>query len=144
MARPKKTSSRSLKKAEIIYDALNLRKAGLQYRDIALSLTKKYGMEISLSFVYRGVKDSLNKLKEETQEVAEQMRHLDELRLGDAIRAIYPEVLAGNVSAIDRLVRIIERRARMYGYDAAIKTENLIEFPEPIRFILRDKEPNNE
>jgi hypothetical protein len=141
MAGIKKTSPRRLRKAELTYDALMLRKAGLQYREIANTLSKKYDMSISLGFCYRAVMDSLTKLSEETQEVADQMRRIDELRLGDAIRAVYPQVLNGNLQAIDRLVKIVERRAKMYGYDAP--TSVSVSMPEPILFVCDNEENKN-
>jgi hypothetical protein len=138
MARLRRTSPKYLRKAEIAYDALSLRKAGLQYREISNTLSKKYNMPITLSYCYRAVMDSLTQLSEETQEVAEQMRRLDEMRLGDSIRAIYPAVLNGNFQAIDRLVKIVERRAKMYGYDAP--TSVSVSMPEPILFVCENEE----
>jgi len=47
----------------------------------------------------------------------------DLARLEVALLAIWPKVKAGQYQAIDRLVRLLERKARMLGYEAPTQAE---------------------
>lgn len=100
--------------------------AGLNYRQIA------EGLQVSLGTVASDVKAIFKRWKDETIHDADNCRTLDLARIDIAINAIIKDVEAGQLGAIDRLVRLLERRARMIGYDS----------PEKIDLNDSTKDPN--
>ena len=96
--------------------ALTLRKAGVSYWGIAEALGYK-----DASGAWRAVKAALKKT---LQEPADELRTLELSRLDDMLKAIAPHVAAGNLTAIDRALKIQERRARLLGLDAPVKQEH--------------------
>lgn len=92
--------------------ALELRKAGVSYQTIADTLG--YG---GPSGAFKAVQTAL---KTTLREPAEELRSLEMERLDQAAFAIAAQVRAGNLGAIDRLLRIMERRAKMLGLDRMI------------------------
>ena len=95
--------------------ALTLRKAGAGYQAIADALGYK-----DHTGAWRAVKSAL---KRTLQEPADELRTLELARLDDMAKAIAPHVAAGNLTAIDRNLKIMERRARLVGLDAPAKTD---------------------
>ena len=65
--------------------------------------------------------EELSLLRKTIQEPANDLRALEIHRLDEALRAIWQEVKKGNLFAIDRFLKISERRSRLLGMDA--KTE---------------------
>jgi hypothetical protein len=99
--------------AERARQALELRKAGAQYADIATTLGYA-----DASGAYRAVSRALAKL---TAEPAAELRELELLRLDRMLQAIWDQVIRGNHGAVDRALRIGERRAKLLGLDAPQK-----------------------
>jgi len=97
--------------------ALELRRQGLRYEQIA----SKLGIDVSNAWrlVMRAYQRSLKQNDAE----AEFNRKLDLERLDAALAAIWPQVNAGKGWAIDRLLGILERRARLLGLDSPQKQE---------------------
>lgn len=106
-------SQKCIAAAERARQALELRKAGAQYADIATTL--RYA---DASGAYRAVARALARL---TAEPAAELRELEVLRLDRMLQAIWDQVIRGNHGAIDRALRIAERRARLLGLDAPQK-----------------------
>jgi len=113
-----KTSKRRLKARERWLSALELRKQGLTFEAIAKELGYKGGAPAA----YKAV---MTALKETLREPAKELRDLEAARL-DTIQ----QKLSDNVGpdkeelpVIDRLLRIMERRAKLLGLDAARDTE---------------------
>lgn len=113
MAGESKTSERRLKAHEKQIRALELRKEGYTFKQIG----KKLGYR-SLSGPYDAV---MKALKETLREPAQELRDLEAERL-DAIQ----NRIWGNtgpdkegLQGIDRLLRIMERRAKLLGLDLA-------------------------
>ena len=93
--------------------ALELRKAGVSYQQIADAIGYK-----DASGAWRAVKAGLKKT---LQEPADDLRKLELERLDSAAAAIYPSVKQGQYGAIDRWIKIMERRAKLLGLDAPTK-----------------------
>ena len=55
--------------------------------------------------------------------VAKRAFELDLQRLDDLLKVLYPRALKGDDGAVDRVIRVIERRARMFGYDKGSEKE---------------------
>lgn len=71
----------------------------------------------------RYVLSELENLADKCREEAAQVRDLELQRLDALYLVAYAEVEGGNVPAIDRCLRIMERRAKLLGLDAAEKVD---------------------
>jgi hypothetical protein len=79
---------------------------------------------LKLVGITRVCKTTLNSaLKKTVQEPADELRTLEVERLDAAAAAIYPSVKQGQYGAIDRWIKIMERRAKLLGLDAPTKTD---------------------
>jgi len=118
MAAPESaTSKRKMKGLERERAALELRKAGATYRAIGEALG------ITPVGAYRAVMRAIAKLNARVLEEAEAVRRLELERLDDLLLAMWPQAKKGNQGAVDRVLRIMERRARLLGIDAPVKQE---------------------
>ena len=111
------TSAQNCKAKDRQVDALSLRKQGLTYSAIA----EKLGVSKASAVAY--VQKALKELAEECKEEAEQVRDLELARLDDLYVVAAKRVAAGSEPAIDRCLRIMDRRARYLGLDAAEKVD---------------------
>ncbi|MDD2920990.1 MAG: hypothetical protein PHQ36_01780 [Anaerolineales bacterium] len=107
------STSQQIKAIDKHSQALKMRQAGASYDDIARALNYK-----SASGAYNAIKSALKKT---LQEPADELRFLELSRLDEALKAIWPDVKKGSLFAIDRFLKIGERRSRLLGLDA--KTE---------------------
>lgn len=103
--------------AERRLKALELRTAGASYRAIAAQLG------VSHQQAYEDVAHELEVLAERSQAEAAHVRTLELERLDAMTVAIWQQVRAGNQGAIDRALRVMERRAKLLGIDAPAKEE---------------------
>lgn len=97
--------------------ALELRRQGLRYEQIAAHL----GIDVAAA--WRHVMRAYQRSLKQNDDLAEFNRKLDLERLDAALAAIWPEVSAGKGWAVDRLLGILERRARLLGLDSPQKQE---------------------
>jgi len=105
-----KTSKRRIKAVERQRDALELRKAGATYQQIADQLRFR-----GPSGAYKSV---MSALKKTLQEPARDVRLLELSRLDALYVEVYRMARQGVLGAVDRCLRIMERRARLMGLDA--------------------------
>ncbi|MDI6898856.1 MAG: helix-turn-helix domain-containing protein [Methanolinea sp.] len=112
-----KTSKRSLVSEEKRQRALDLRRAGVPYRDIAREIGVSPGQ------AYKYVVSGLRQIRERNAELAEDVRTLERLRLDNLFQHAFNAVLQGDLSAIDRCIKVMDRRARMDGLDAPSRSE---------------------
>jgi len=103
-------SPRRIKSTERQRQALELRKAGATYEMIA----EKLGFR-GPSGAYEAIKAALEKT---LRPPADELRQLESERLDALLLAVYPQARQGNLGAVDRVLRIMERRARLLGLDA--------------------------
>lgn len=103
--------------------ALILRKQGGSYRLIAAQLRGTDGVSkrYSEGAAHADVIAELNRLNAENSESAEELRRLEEERIDQMLAAIYPQANNGDLFAIDRVLRLMERRAKYRGLDAPTK-----------------------
>lgn len=93
--------------------ALALREAGGTYQSIADTLGYK-----SRQSAYDAVNRELKKLAEQNTATAEQLRALELQRLDSMQLIAWAQATKQkNLAAIDRVIRISERRAKLYGLD---------------------------
>lgn len=114
--RKDKTSTITINKREKSIRALELRKAGVSYDMIAQQLGYS-----NRSSAHRAV----SKLLDATEkEVVGDLREMELRRLDDLFRSMYPLALKGNFAAVDKCLKIMERRSKITGLDAPEKTQS--------------------
>lgn len=112
---PKKTKSAVIEKRRRAVAANLL--AGLNYRDIA------EGLNVSVGTVSGDVKALMTQWREDQAKDVGDHVAIDLRRMDMAINAIWDDVKAGKLQAIDRLLKILERRSKMLGYDKPDKVD---------------------
>ena len=90
--------------------ALKLRETGVSFAEIAAQLG--YPSENAAN------KAVLAALRREVHEEANQLRTLEGLRLDEMQAGLWGKASHGNVGAVMAVIKIMERRARLFGLDA--------------------------
>ena len=104
--------------AERRVKVLEMRKAGFTFRQIGGQL------DINEAQAYRDLARILSDILELARPDAVALRTLELERLDDLQKTLWRQAKAGNLGATDRLLRIMERRARLLGLDAPTKEEH--------------------
>ena len=118
MPKAPKTSPQKVRSTVRSRAALDLRAQGFSYSDIADRLG------IGRSTAHRYVTQELAYLAQECREEAVHVRDLELQRLDDLYLIAYRAIIDGyDLPAIDRCLRIMERRAKLLGLDAAQKVD---------------------
>lgn len=113
-----KSSVRRIHTTEKTLKALELRKRGLNYTQIG----EKLGCARSTACRY--VLSELENLADKCREEAVHVRDLELQRLDELYLIAYRAISDGNdLAGIDRCLRIMERRAKLLGIDAAAKVD---------------------
>ena len=115
MGQPHNTRPDNLIAAERALQAMELRKHGFTYDAIG----KEIG--VTRQRAYQIVKNELEALREECSEIAEDIVKIELERLDIMLVGAWPNATTGDVTAIDRVLKIMERRARLLGLDAPAK-----------------------
>lgn len=108
-----------LERRDKMAKALELRKEGKTYRDIADDLGYT-----NPGNAYRAVQDAL---KEVTREPAEEVLQLELSRLDMLLTAMLPYAMQGDEKAVLRVLNIMDRRAKYLGLDDAIPPDTSAE-----------------
>lgn len=114
-----RTSARKLTAAERRAQAVALRVSGATYQQIAAKLG------VTDSAAHKLVAEALATARRVTAATADELRDLETLKLDAMELSIATQVNAGHLGAIDRKLKIMERRARLWGLDAPTKASNL-------------------
>ena len=116
MMQQAKTTPVVIDKRERAVKALELRKAGISYEIIAQRLGYS-----NRTAAYRAV----SRLIESTEkEAVTDLREMELRRLDDLFRALYMKAIGGDLGAVDRCLKIMERRAKIAGIDAPEKSQS--------------------
>jgi hypothetical protein len=112
-----RASEKKVKLAERRQRAIALRKAGASYRAIAQAIVKDFPdfPNYTESMACKDVHSVLEELNDQALEDAEIMRRLESERLDLASMAIARQVQAGDLQAVDRWIKLIEARAKLWG-----------------------------
>lgn len=105
--RPKKTQLDDVIQRE--QEVIRLRRQGMQWDDIAKAVG--YSAPSTAYEVYQRA------LKRIVKEDVEAIRELENTRLDTALSAIWPQVLAGDLPAVQTLIKVMDRRAKLNGLD---------------------------
>lgn len=97
--------------------ALELRMAGMSYYYIS----KELG--VSKSTAFSDVQKALKEIQSRYTEVAENIRTIELARIERLILGIWHSARKGDLQAIDRINRLMERKSRLLGLDAPTKQE---------------------
>jgi predicted DNA binding protein len=97
-------------------EAFELRKAGGSLQQIG----DKIG--VSKQAVSQMLKRVLADLVSATMEDAEDVRHMEVERLDALLLGLWQKARAGNEGAVDRVLRIMQRRSELLGLDAPRRT----------------------
>ncbi len=111
-----KTDSRSTSAAERRAQAFKSRLSGCTFQAIGAALG------ISKQAAHGLIKRELVRLTAETERDAPVLRALELERLDSLIQACWEKAMAGDLGAVDRLLKISERRARFLGLDSPVQT----------------------
>ena len=98
--------------------ALSLRQAGASFRDIGNQLS------VSRQQAYRDVDQALTELAQYQRQKAEKLRALELARLDRLLLGVWPRAQGGDLGAVDRAVKIVERIDRLLGLDAPSQVEH--------------------
>ena len=98
--------------------AFELRKSGLTYYEIGLQLG------ISKQAAHQHVKKHLNEIASKVTELAKEVMTIELNRLDDMVFALYEKARSGDVSAIDRILKIMDRRAKYLGLDVVSQSDD--------------------
>jgi hypothetical protein len=110
MSGESKASENRITAAERRVEALALRKAGLGYTAIAAQLGYA-----GPSGAYKAIATALGEL---TREPARELVNLEVARLDDLLLGLWGDARKGNVAKVDRVLKIMQRRADLLGLDA--------------------------
>ena len=125
--------------------ALALRRGGMSYRMIADRLRGKDGVPDNYAHTtaYKDVMAMLTEETEHQRELADQIRELELQRLDAMLMGLWNDAQRGNHGAVDRVLRISERRAKLLGLDAPVRTDITSDGePMNVRVILRANDDN--
>jgi len=95
--------------------AVSLRTAGASFERIG----KELGCSTSQAF--RLVDNALKQARSQTREKTTEIVQLELRRLDRLLLALWPDAIKGDVSRVDRVLRIMERRSKLLGLDAPQK-----------------------
>lgn len=115
-----KEASRKLVAAERKVDILRMRREGHTFEEIG----EKLG--ISRQRAGQVVVEELTKLSSEIEAEARIAAVMESERLDNLTRILYPKATKGNLQAIDRLLKVMERRARLFGLDAPSRIDSRV------------------
>jgi hypothetical protein len=99
-------------------EALDLRKAGFSYAAIGNRL------QVSGEQARLDVMAALKQLSEHQDTETAEYRSLELERLDRMLVSVWSDALKGHLGAIDRVLKISERRSRLMGLDAPVKQEH--------------------
>lgn len=105
----KHANAKEFERAERKKNAVELRLAGASYRDI--------GNALGCSTV-TAMNDCKEALAEIPMQQADEMRTVELSRLDRLQRAVWGKAIKGDLQAVDRALKIIDRRAKLLGLDA--------------------------
>lgn len=95
--------------------ALNLRLAGASYAQIGREL------DIPRATAYKTVQTALQEIRDNYRETATEVMGVELARLDALTVMLWKKAAGGEPAATDRILRIMERRAKLLGLDAPTK-----------------------
>jgi hypothetical protein len=103
--------------------ALEFRAMGLTYKEVFQAMLMHFGAEAlpgsyDNRYAYRDCKEEMDRLRADTMESAAQMRWIEQERLDMLQSRLMPLIMSGKtpeLKAVDRVLRIMDHRAKLFG-----------------------------
>jgi hypothetical protein len=124
------TSPAMIQSAEFRRAALELRKEGNTYARIA-EMLQEQGITKTPRAVEKAIKRAISEI---TREIAEEVKVLELERLDMLLVPAMEKAVAGDLAAIDRVLKIMDRRARYLGLDVTPARDE--SDPDEIRMLM--------
>lgn len=96
--------------------ALQLRRSGLSFERIGAAIG------VTRQAAHQMVKVSMEHARSQISASADELRAEEVSRLDGMLEAVWKKAIKGDVQAIDRVLKIGERRAKLLGLDAPVRT----------------------
>lgn len=134
---------------------VQLRESGATWEAIATALMQNYGEDRLPSgwdrrYAYKDFHRRLEKIQKESEEAVRNVREMELRRLDRMQRALWERATNGDTDAIDRILRIQKRRAKLLGLDSPEKVDLKIDeidwdslSDEQLRRIAEGEPPEN-
>ena len=110
-----KTHARRIEAQEKRRKAVELRRAGVSYAQIAAQL------DMARSSVHKTVSKALAELQADLDDQARLLQAQEADRLDHLQVKLWARALGGDVAAIDKVLKLMERRARLLGLDQPLR-----------------------
>jgi hypothetical protein len=125
----------AVERAERTAKILELRKQGMTYREIG-----EY-VGISMETARLTVQKVMQQYIEDAKDSQHEIIMLELLRLDDMLFAVYESARGGDLKAVDSVLKVMERRAKLLGLDAQVttRTVQLSVTPEQIQRMSDDE-----
>lgn len=81
-------------------------------------------LEMSVSAVHSAIDTELKKLAASTREDVDMLRQIEDERLDKMLVGLWPKAVTGDVKSIDAVLRLMERRSKLFGLDQPVRIEN--------------------
>lgn len=114
--RKNRTSPAKARRLQLQEKAIDLRRAGVGFVEIG----QKLG--ISKSTAHRMVEAGMESARAQITASSDDLKAQELSRLDGMLLKLYPKAAKGDVQAIDRVIKIGERRAKLLGLDAPVRT----------------------
>lgn len=138
-----KTSDRKIATAKRRQFVMQARLQGATFSRIAFNIkewAKKEGIELPKNYdelqACQDILREIEKLHKNNAKMAQRILDMELERLDNMQFGIYQDAVKGDVIRIDRMIKIMDRRARYLGLDAPIKGEITGAEGEPVRVIF--------
>ena len=106
------TSAQRIEREQRVAEILSMRVAGNSLQAIGDA------MGVSPQAIHNTIKRAIERM---CSEAVEQARRLESLRLDEMTLTVFPAASAGDLAAIDRMLDIMRRRARLLGLDTPVR-----------------------
>lgn len=126
MAATNKNSAQRAQGAKSREQALDLRRSGLSYQRIGDA------MGISMARAHQLVAKAMEETHRAIAAGADALRAEEVSRLDGMLLALWPKAAGGDVTAVDRVLKIGERRAKLLGIEAPVRIETTGKDGKPI------------
>lgn len=127
MANGKRSQANKIDIAQRRIQSLELRKRGYSLRAIADAL------DVTAPTVQRDIEAMLKQLNDEAIKETALLREMELQRLDDMWKSLHKQIDGGNFGAIDRALKIMERRAKLLGLDAPTQNKHEVEMPQAVQ-----------
>lgn len=118
MAAGNSTSQRRAVALKRQAECLELRRMGKGYAEIAATLG------IAIGTAHKAVKNGLADARAQITASADELRTEELSRLDAMLGGLWPRARKGEVAAVDRVLKISERRAKLLGLEAPVRIES--------------------